>query len=136
MLRDKFNSNFKRELEKGTTLYGPHRDDFLFLLDDNELKLFGSQGQQRLAIIAYKLAEIPIFVEKTGTNPILLFDDIFSELDKVKKNKLLKYINQNIQVIITTTDLKDISKKIVDCSSVFEVSDGIVVKKEGKKNDR
>ncbi len=132
VLYDKITSNLLKEIDKGTTLYGPHLDDFSFLLDTKELKLFGSQGQQKLAVIAYKLAEIPIFYNKTGTNPILLFDDIFSEIDKSKKNKLLKYIDQDIQIVITTTDLKDINKKIVDKAFVFEVDNGKVVKREGK----
>ncbi len=132
ILTAKFCDNLIKEIEKGTTLFGPHLDDFSFLIDKRELKLFGSQGQQKLAVIAYKLAEIPIFYKKTGTNPILLFDDIFSEIDKSKKNKLLKYIDQDIQIVITTTDLKDINRKIVEKAFVFNVNNGTVEKREGK----
>ena len=75
------------------------------------MKLYSSQGQQKSAVLAYKLATIPVFDEKSGTKPVLLLDDIFGELDLKKRNKLLNYINSDIQSIITTTDLKNISKK-------------------------
>lgn len=128
MLR-KMKNNQNRELIQGKTLYGPHRDDFSFYLGDNNLKLFGSQGQQRLAVIAFKIAEIEIFKEDTKTSPILLLDDIFSEIDKKKKNNLLKYIENDIQTIITTTDLKDIQKKVLNNAKIFEVRDGIVTER-------
>lgn len=95
------------EIEKGVTLIGPHRDDFLFYLNDNNLKNYGSQGQQRMSVIALKLAEIGLFQKIKNDNPILLLDDVFSELDVEKKNKLLKYISPDIQTFITTTDLNN-----------------------------
>ena len=121
---------------QGTTLYGPHRDDFSFYINDNDIKLYGSQGQQRSAIIAYKLSEIYLFKEITKTTPILLLDDIFSELDVKKRNNLIKYIPDDIQTIITTTDLKNIQKKLVDRSSVFVVDNGNIIEKEGKDNGK
>lgn len=127
----KLKENYKRELMQGTTLYGPHRDDFSFYLNDQNLKIFGSQGQQRLAIIAFKLAEIEIFKEETSTTPILLLDDIFSEIDRKKKNKLLKYIEKDIQTIITTTDLKDIQKHVLKEAKIFDVRGGIITEKVG-----
>ncbi|MEG1312921.1 MAG: hypothetical protein RSD40_01265 [Bacilli bacterium] len=121
----------------GTTLYGPHRDDFLFNFKGNDLKIYGSQGQQRLAIIAFKLSEIPIFLEATGYKPILLLDDIFSEIDKFKKNKLIKFINNDMQVIITTTDLVNINKKLLVGANIYKIDEGkIIIKGEtnnGKK---
>ncbi|MEG1900128.1 MAG: DNA replication/repair protein RecF [Bacilli bacterium] len=136
-LLDKFKKNYKKELMYGTTLYGPHRDDFLFNFKGNDLKIYGSQGQQRLAIIAFKLSEIPIFLEATGYKPILLLDDIFSEIDKFKKNKLIKFINNDMQVIITTTDLVNINKKLLVGANIYKIDEGkIVIKGEtnnGKK---
>ena len=76
-----------------------------------DLKYYGSQGQQRMAVIAYKLSEISIFKDYSSYNPVLLLDDIFSELDIEKRNRLLDYISKDIQCIITTTDLKNIRKK-------------------------
>lgn len=128
-LIDIYQKNYRKELNAGMTLYGPHRDDFSFYLKDQNLKLFGSQGQQRVAIISFKLAEIDIFERTLNTKPILLFDDIFSELDIKKRNKLMKYISNGIQAIITTTDLKNIQKKYLNDSIIFEVDNGNIIRK-------
>ena len=134
-IKEKFNrklkNNYKREISQGMTLYGPHRDDFSFYIKDDDLKYYGSQGQQRIAIIAFKLAEVSLFKEEKNTNPILLLDDIFSELDIDKRNKLIKYIPNDIQVIITTTDLKNIQRKIINKAKIFFVEDGKITEKAG-----
>lgn len=135
-MHKKFKSNQKKEIMMGMTLYGPHRDDWNFYIDNNDIKVYGSQGQQKLAFIALKLAEIPIFEEKTNTKPIILFDDIFSELDKGKKNKLIQYIDNDYQVIITSNDTKDISKKILVNAVIYKIRDGKIVEKGGEKNGR
>jgi len=136
VLTEKYKKNQQREIAMGMTLYGPHRDDFTFKINDNDIKIFGSQGQQKLAFIALKFAEIPIFEEKTGTKPIILLDDIFSELDKTKKNKLIQYINNDYQVIITSNDTKDISKKILKDSNIYKIKDGKITEKGGDSNGR
>ena len=118
------------------TLFGPHRDDFNFLLDNNNLKFYGSQGQQKLAVICYKLSEISIFQNVSGTNPVLLLDDVFSELDIKKRNNLLKIIGNEIQSVITTTDLKNINKKYLDNAYIFEVKNGNVERKQGNYGRR
>jgi DNA replication and repair protein RecF len=81
-----------------------------------------------MAILAIKLAEIGIIKQYKGSSPILLLDDVFSELDRKKKNNLLKYINNEIQTIITTTDLNNISKKIRDESKLIEIENGTIKK--------
>ncbi len=126
-LKAKFNSEINNEIKLGNTLYGPHRDEFEFYLDNNNLKSYGSQGQQRLAVITIKLAEIEIFKKHSKTSPILLLDDVFSELDDEKKNNLLKYIKDDIQTIITTTDLKNIDEKIIKHAKLFKVESGTIV---------
>ncbi len=129
-LKYTFKKNMMKELNYGMTIYGPHRDDFYFEFNGNDLKFFGSQGQQKLAILSFKLSEISIFNEFCKTKPVLLLDDIFSELDIKKRNKLLKMISEDdIQSIITTTDLKNISKKYVDKATVFIVDNGTVERK-------
>lgn len=133
-LKKKFQDNYKREQMQGMTLYGPHRDEMIYQLNQLDLKLYGSQGQQKIAVIAYKLSEVSIFYEHTKTKPILLLDDIFSEIDTKKKNRLLTYINQDIQSIITTTDLKNIKKSVLKDASVFEIKNGKIAKKVGKEN--
>lgn len=125
----KLKNNIKREISQGITLYGPHRDDFSFYIDENNMKFFASQGQKRLAIISYKLSEVKIFTEGKKTSPILLLDDIFSELDIKKRNLLIKYIPDNMQTIITTTDLKNINKKIIDRAKIFYVNKGKIIEK-------
>jgi len=135
IIKDKFfhklKMNIKREITQGMTLYGPHRDDFSFYIDEENMKFYASQGQQRIAIIAFKLAEVLLFNEEKGTSPILLLDDIFSELDIDKRNKLIKYIPDNVQTIITTTDLKNIQKKIINKAKIFYVDNGTIVEKAG-----
>ena len=128
-LNNKIKSNIRREIIQGMSLYGPHRDDFSFILDGKDLKFYGSQGQQRIAVIAFKLAEIEIFKEILQDEPVLLLDDIFSEIDIRKRNQLLKYISDDVQTIITTTDLKNINKKILEQAKVFEVCDGNVLER-------
>lgn len=125
-----YKKNYLKELNYGMTVYGPHRDDFVFEYKDNDLKYFGSQGQQKLAILSFKLSEISIFKEFCGTNPVLLLDDIFSELDIKKRNHLLKIIQlDDIQSIITTTDIRNIQKKYLNDAIVYSVKDGNVERK-------
>ncbi len=131
-LKHNFYKNYMKELNYGMTLYGPHRDDIIFELNDNDLKYYGSQGQQKIAVLAFKLAEINIFNNYCGTNPVLLLDDIFSELDIKKRNRLLKFINRdNLQSIITTTDLKNINKRYLENAEIYEVINGQIERNEG-----
>lgn len=129
----KVKSMFEREKNYGMTLCGPHRDDFLFLLNNQELEIFGSQGQVRAAILALKLVEVLIFKELDGEYPILLLDDIFSELDIDKRNKLVKYILDDVQTIITTTDIDLIDKSLVDKAKIFVVDNGRIVSDRKKE---
>lgn len=119
------------------TSIGPHKDDIEFKLGGKNLKQFGSQGQQRVAVLALKLSEVEIFKKYKETTPILLLDDIFSELDDVKKNNLLKYISKDIQTIITTTELTNIDPKLIKKSKLFKIDKGQLIKiKEVKENER
>lgn len=122
--------NYYKEIKYGMSLYGPHRDDFSFYINDSDIKYYGSQGQQKLAILSFKLSEIDIFEDITLEKPILLLDDIFSEFDIKKRNNLIKYINsKDIQSFITTTDLKNINKRYLDSASIYEVKDGNIERK-------
>lgn len=123
-LEEKFNEMKIQESKLKTTLVGPHRDDLEFYLDNLNLKNYGSQGQQRIAVISLKLGEIDIFKQYKENTPILLLDDVFSELDEKKKNNLLKYIKNDIQVVITTTDINNINKKIIKNSKIIEINNG------------
>ena len=120
---------------QGVTLTGPHRDDFSFELSGVDMKNFASQGQQRLAIIALKIAEIYLFKEEIGEYPVLLLDDIFSEIDSKKRNKIINYLLKDIQSIITTTDINDINKDLIKNAKIFKVNNNKVTER-GNKNGR
>ena len=124
-----YKSCYSGDIEKGSTMYGPHRDDFLFIFEGNDLKLYGSQGMQRIAILSFKLSEIDLFKERCGTYPIVLLDDIFSEIDIDKRRNLLRFIKSNIQFIITTTDINNISEKLISKASIFTVDNGSIKKR-------
>ncbi len=130
ILDEKIKKAYQNEIKIGSTLFGPHKDDFEFYIDNFNLKNYGSQGQQRVAILSLKLSEIEIFKNERNTEPILLLDDVFSELDDIKKNNLLLHINDNIQTIITTTDLKNIDAEIIKQSKIINIDNGMIVNKE------
>ncbi|NCA93300.1 DNA replication/repair protein RecF [bacterium] len=119
----KLSDNIEKEYSLGYTLTGLHRDDFSILSNGIELRSFGSQGQQRTAALAVKLAEISYFEQKTGELPVLLLDDVFSELDIHRRSALLA-ATENVQTIITCTEFKEnvdnYDKKII-------VSNGTIV---------
>ncbi len=104
----KINSNFNHEIQNKITMYGPHKDDISIKINDKECKYFGSQGQQRSAILSIKLAEIEIIKEEIGEYPVLLLDDVLSELDNKRKGYLINHI-QGVQTFITTTDDHDLN---------------------------
>lgn len=133
-LREKFALLSQAELRLGTTLVGPHRDDIEFFLGDNNLKNFGSQGQQRVAILAMKLAEIELFTKYRGTKPILLLDDVFSELDEQKKNNLLQYIRNDIQTVLTTTELTNLDESLLKDAKIIQIEAGNIIR--GEENGR
>ena len=132
-LKNKMIKNNDKEILNGMSLYGVHRDDFKFMLKDIDLSIYGSQGQQRLAVLALKLSELEIFKISKNEYPILLLDDLFSELDNSKKNNIIKNLDKNIQTIITTTDINKINKKLISSAKVFKIIDGEV---EEDKNER
>ena len=124
---DKLRVNRDREVIYGSSLYGPHRDDFSFKLDDNDLLLYGSQGQLKMSILALKLAEIDVFKDICGEYPVLLLDDLFSELDVSKRNKVINYLNKDIQTILTTTDLNNVDDNLICDASIFRVDNGNII---------
>ena len=119
----KLQDNIKRDREKGITSVGPHRDDFNVYVNDIDVKTFGSQGQQRTAILTMKFSSLKIIKEITGEYPVLLLDDVLSELDLNRKKYILSTI-QGIQTIITCTGIKDIKDYIDGNSKIFNVSSG------------
>ncbi|HBP38656.1 MAG TPA: DNA replication/repair protein RecF [Clostridiales bacterium] len=107
----KLNTLLQEDLEKGTTSQGPHRDDLELSLDGDGLKPFASQGQQRSAVLSLKLAELAILRQDTGEAPVLLLDDVMSELDEGRRASLLENI-QDAQVFVTCTDAQQVVREI------------------------
>ena len=102
-LRRLYSENEEREIEHGTSLIGPQRDDIHFIVNGQNVQRFGSQGQQRTTALAVKLAEIDLMKEQTGEYPLLLLDDVLSELDDDRQTHLLTAIQDKVQTFITTT---------------------------------
>ncbi|SDF54021.1 DNA replication/repair protein RecF [Sporolituus thermophilus] len=94
------------DIARGTTTIGPHRDDLLLAVNGHDLRVFGSQGQQRTGALALKLAELEFIKSETGEYPLLLLDDVMSELDEERRSHLLYFIRERIQTFITATDAK------------------------------
>lgn len=102
---EKLVESLRLDIIRGVTRFGPHRDDLAFFVNDADLRAFGSQGQQRTGVLALKLAELAFFKEETGEYPILLLDDVMSELDRDRREKLLSFIRgEKLQALITATD--------------------------------
>ena len=91
------------------TTFGPHHDDYIFKIDDYDLNSVASQGQKRMVLIAFKFALIRFIKNKTGQSPVVLLDDILSELDKDNQTRLLNYIPEDSQIIITNTDINELN---------------------------
>ncbi len=122
----KYRDNLNRDVMLGKTTFGIHHDDLRFKMNDLNIKDFGSEGQQKNAIIAYKLALLDLFKSIRNDYPILILDDLFSELDREKINNILHLIHPGIQTFITTTEIENIEKNILDTSKLFYIEDGVV----------
>ena len=126
---EKLRASRDRDSRMKTTTVGPHRDDFGFILNDTDARIYGSQGQQRTSALSLKMAEISMVRKKTGNQPILLLDDVFSELDSARQSYLLESI-QDIQTFITCTGLDDFVSHYFEKRMVYEVKNGSVIRKE------
>lgn len=125
-----FEANLKKsrfqDMKQKTTLVGPHRDDISFIINDIDIRKFGSQGQQRTAALSLKLAEIELVKQLVHDYPILLLDDVLSELDSSRQDHLLSGIN-HIQTMITCTGLDDFVNHRFQIDKIFKVIDGTVI---------
>lgn len=121
------NDNISRDKKSKMTGCGPHRDDISFLIGDVDIRKYGSQGQQRTTALSLKLAEIELVRQSVGDSPILLLDDVLSELDSNRQNYLLNSIN-DVQTIITCTGLDEFINNRFNINRIFKVTDGHVSK--------
>lgn len=114
----------EQEIARGISLIGPHRDDLHFWVNGVDMKTFGSRGQQRTVTLSLKLAEVRFIYQMIGEMPVLLLDDVISELDVTRRGYLMNTMNQAQQVIMTTTDLAPYPPRFLKNASLFQVCGG------------
>ena len=131
-MEEKLKKSREQDIYRKATGCGPHRDDISFFIGEENLKLFGSQGQQRTAALSLKLAEIELVRKKIGENPVLLLDDVLSELDRKRQHYLLNSMD-GIQTMITCTGLEEFVGDRKRFNHIFHVVNGIV--NEQKENE-
>ena len=129
---DQFKKNQTREADQATTLIGPHRDDLIFYLNEIPVQTYGSQGQQRSTVLSLKLAEIELMKLSTGEYPLLLLDDVLSELDDDRQTHLIKAIENKVQTFITTTSLDGIKQQFINEPIVIPIEKGTILKTESE----
>jgi DNA replication and repair protein RecF len=117
-----------KEIERGTSLIGPHRDDLLFYVNDRDVQTYGSQGQQRTTALSVKMAELELIYDKIGEYPILLLDDVLSELDDFRQSHLLNTIQGKVQTFVTTTSVDGIDHQTLKEASTYLVEKGNIQK--------
>lgn len=122
----------RADIERGTTSVGPHRDDFGILLDGVDLTTYGSQGQQRTATLALKFSARDYLRSETGEDPVLLFDDVMSELDEERRGFLARYFMESTQAVISTTNIEYFASEALERAQVIRISGGSV---EGGTSD-
>jgi DNA replication and repair protein RecF len=116
--------NRETEINRGITIQGPHRDEIEIKIGETNLKAFGSQGQQRTSAVSIKLSEMELMKKETGEYPVLLLDDVMSELDAGRRKFLLSAVSREAQLFVTTTNLEEISSPIKRKGRIYEVKNG------------
>lgn len=132
LLEERLAASRDRDLKFKQSSVGPHRDDFCVQVNDIDIRKFGSQGQQRTAALSLKLSELALVKKRIGENPVLLLDDVLSELDSSRQNYLLQSIHQ-IQTLITCTGLDEFVSNRFEINKIFRVIDGNVFKYNDEK---
>lgn len=122
--RNKFEEIQEKEIERGTSLIGPHRDDLIFYVNGMDVQTYGSQGQQRTTALSLKLAEIELIHHEVGEYPILLLDDVLSELDDFRQSHLLNTIQGKVQTFVSTTSVDGIHHETLKEAELFRVTNG------------
>ena len=122
-LRDLFYERLRAgrpdDLRRRQTCVGPHRDDVSFSIEGRDARSFGSQGQQRTVALAVKMAEVGLAEELLGSRPLLLLDDVMSELDEARREAVMSYVREGIQTVVTTTNLGYFSTGLLDAAEVI-----------------
>lgn len=118
---------FEKEKQRGSTLIGPHRDDFSLKVNGMDVQTYGSQGQQRTTALSLKLAEIELIKEEIGEYPILLLDDVLSELDEHRQTLLLETIQEKVQTFVSTTGVEGLKHQVLQQAARFYVREGQIL---------
>lgn len=121
---EKLKETRKEDIRRGATTFGPHRDDIRFYLNGDDIRRFGSQGQQRTASLALKIGELELMKGQRGEYPVLLLDDVLSELDEHRREALIEVINGKVQTFVTDTG----SQQLFQCCSEYRVENGVITK--------
>ncbi len=123
----KLKDNRSTEIIKGISMTGPHRDDIDIRIGDTSTRSFGSQGQQRTCALSLKLSEVEFMKSETGEYPVLLLDDVMSELDAGRRKYLLEVVNGKVQTFVTSTGIEEVFAPVKSRSRIFEVKDGKII---------
>lgn len=126
LLMEELKKTEERDLTQLTTNVGPHRDDLVFMVNGQNVQTYGSQGQQRTTALSVKLAEIELINEEIGEYPILLLDDVLSELDDERQVQLMEFIDNKLQTFLTTTSVTHLNDKLKIKPEIFYVTNGEV----------
>ncbi len=118
--------NRELELKRGYSLVGPQRDDLIFFIDGLDARTYGSQGQQRTAVLSCRMAEMQFMRSETGSYPVVLLDDVMSELDYKRRQFLMNILSDNVQTVITTTNLRSFDASMRSSSQVLRIYRGTV----------
>ncbi len=124
--QEKFAKIKLKEIDRGVTMFGPHRDDLAFHVNGRDVQTFGSQGQQRTTALSVKLAEIELIYKEIGEYPILLLDDVLSELDDYRQSHLLNTIQGKVQTFVTTTSVDGIDHQTLKEAAAYRVEAGTI----------
>jgi DNA replication and repair protein RecF len=124
-LLNKYKESREIDFKNKTTSIGPHRDDLVIKINGQNARKFASQGQQRTAVLSLKIAEVELFVSYKGNYPVLLLDDVLSELDEKRRNYLIKNIKDKVQTFITTTDKDDL---MLNYGNIYTISKGNIIR--------
>ena len=121
--REKLNESFEKDLARGYTSFGPHKDYLGIFINGKDIRIYGSQGQQRTASLSMKLAEVELIKQETGQNPVLLLDDVFSELDAGRQKYLIESM-KGVQIFVTAAGIEEGLMKIMPNGNVYYVDNG------------
>lgn len=115
--------SYEREHQRGLSLFGPHADQIIFLIDGKDASHFASQGQQRSLVLSFKMAEVALLRDRLNQTPVLLLDDVMSELDEQRRQQLIRIISQDMQTFITSTNLSYFEEDFLAAADIIHLTD-------------